>query len=48
MHQRGVLQGALFLDCAWIYHFNGFEKTMRNDLMKQTWDEMKRRFNIED
>ena len=48
MHQRGVLHGALFLDCAWLYHFNGFEKTMRNGLMKQTWDEMKRRFDIED
>ena len=48
LHQRGVLQNALFLDCAWMYHFNGFEKTLRNDLMKQTWDEMKRRFNIND
>ena len=48
MHQRGVLHEALFLDCAWIYHFNGFEKTMRNDLMRKTWDEMKRIFNIED
>ena len=23
-------------------YFNGFEKTMRNDLMKQTWGEIKR------
>ena len=48
MHNRGVLPGALFLDCAWIYHFNGFEKTLRNDLMKQTWEEMNRRFDIND
>tara|TARA_Y100000114_G_C11741554_1_gene319208 strand:+ start:299 stop:1051 length:753 start_codon:yes stop_codon:yes gene_type:complete len=48
MHVRGVLQNALFLDCAWIYHFNGFEKTLRNNLMKQTWEEMKRRYNLED
>ena len=48
LHQRGVLHGALFLDCAWMYHFNGFEKTLRNNLMKQTWEEMKRRYNLED
>ena len=46
LHQRGVLPGALFLECAWMYHFNGFEKTLRNNLMHQTWDEMKRRFNV--
>lgn len=46
MHVRGVLGGGLFLDCAWVYHFNGFEKTMRNNLMKQTWDLMQQKFGI--
>lgn len=46
MHVRGVLQNALFLDCAWVYHYNGFEKTLRNNLMKQTWDILKQRFKI--
>ena len=44
MHIRGVLQNFLFLDCAWLYHFNGFDKSMRNDIMKQTWQEMERRY----
>ena len=44
MHIRGVLQNFLFLDCAWLYHFNGFEKSMRNNIMKQTWYEIKRRY----
>jgi len=48
LHQRGVLQNAMFLDCAWMYHFNGFEKTMRNDLMKQTWGEIKRITDVSD
>jgi hypothetical protein len=48
LHQRGVLQNAMFLDCAWMYHFNGFEKTMRNDLMKQTWEEIKRITDVSD
>ena len=48
MHQRGVLQGALFIDCAWLWHFNGFEKTLRNNLMRDTWNLLKKRFELED
>ena len=48
LHQRGVLQNAMFLDCAWVYHFNGFEKTMRNNLMKQAWGEIKRVTDVSD
>tara|TARA_R100000005_G_scaffold96462_1_gene83579 strand:- start:547 stop:1290 length:744 start_codon:yes stop_codon:yes gene_type:complete len=44
MHIRGVLQQFLFLDCAWVYHFNGFDKSHRNDIMRQTWEEMQRRY----
>jgi len=47
MHMRGVLGNALFLDCCWVYHFNGFEKNLRNDLMKQTWEVMQQRFNLQ-
>lgn len=46
MHVRGVLGGGLFLDCAWVYHFNGFEKTMRNNIMKQTWELMQEKFGV--
>jgi len=44
MHIRGVFQQFLFLDCAWVYHFNGFDKGHRNDIMRQTWEEMQRRY----
>ena len=46
LHQRGVLHNGLFIDCAWMWHFNGFDKTLRNNLMKQTWDILKQRFNL--
>ena len=46
MHVRGVLQDFLFLDCAWVYHYNGFDKKMRNGLMRDTWTEMQRRYNV--
>lgn len=46
MHIRGVLQNFLFLDCAWIYHYNGFDKKLRNRIMRDTWIEMQRRYNV--
>jgi hypothetical protein len=46
MHIRGVLQDFLFLDCAWLYHYNGFDKKMRNGLMRDTWLEMQKRYNV--
>ena len=48
MHMRGVLQNFLFLDCAWIYHYNGFDKKLRNGIMQDTWMEMKNRYNVKD
>jgi hypothetical protein len=38
LHLRGVLQGDLLWNTSWIWHFNGFEKTERNGLMKQVWE----------
>ena len=46
LHQRGVLQNAMFIDCAWMWHFNGFEKNLRNNIMKQTWDVLKQKYNL--
>ena len=48
MHIRGVLPNFLFLDCAWIYHYNGFDKKLRNNIMRDTWLEIKKRYNLED
>jgi hypothetical protein len=28
-------------DVGWIWHFNGFEKTQRNELMKSIWERIK-------
>ena len=47
LHLRGVLQGDLLWNCAWIWHFNGFEKTQRNNLMKQVWEMIKDNYVIE-
>lgn len=41
LHQRGVLN-PIFPEVAFVYHFNGFEKSQRNDLMRQCWDMLKK------
>tara|TARA_Y100001973_G_C5204294_1_gene340296 strand:- start:917 stop:1657 length:741 start_codon:yes stop_codon:yes gene_type:complete len=38
LHMRGVLQGDLLWETGFVWHFNGFEKTQRNALMKQVWE----------
>ena len=44
LHQRGVLNQIL-PEVGYIYHFNGFEKTMRESVMKQCWDLLKQYSN---
>ena len=38
---RGVLQGNLLFETGWVWHFNGFDKTKRNQLMKDVWNTIK-------
>lgn len=42
LHQRGVLNEQIFNEVGWIYHFNGFEKTMRNQVMAHYWNVLKK------
>ena len=34
----------MFIDCGYIWHFNGFDKNYREPLMKQTWDKIKHNY----
>mgnify|MGYP003122545075 FL=1 len=47
LHMRGVLQGDLLWKTGWIWHFNGFEKNQRNQIMKQIWDMTKENYETE-
>jgi len=40
LHLRGVLNQML-PEAGWVWHFNGFDKTQRNQLMKQVWEMVK-------
>lgn len=45
LHHRGVLNQML-PEVGYIYHFNGFEKTLRDSIMKQCWDVLKQYSNV--
>ena len=40
-NRKEILQDLMFIDCGYIWHFNGFEKSWRHELMKQTWEKIK-------
>jgi len=46
LHLRGVLN-ELLPEVGYIYHFNGFDKSMRDNLMKQCWDLLKQYSNVQ-
>ena len=31
----------MFTDCGYIWHFNGFDKELRQNIMNQTWNQFK-------
>ena len=41
LHLRGLLQSDLLWNCGWVWHFNGFDKTQRNQLMSSVWNQIK-------
>jgi hypothetical protein len=34
----------MFVDCGYVWHFNGFDKHIRNEVMKQTWNTIKENY----
>jgi hypothetical protein len=41
LNRKEILNNFMFIDCGYIWHFNGFDKSMRKDIMKQTWELIK-------
>lgn len=44
LQRKEILQDLMFIDCGYIWHFNGFDKNYREPLMKQTWDKIKHNY----
>ena len=41
LYRKEILNNLVFVDCGYIWHFNGFDKSMRTPIMKKTWDSIK-------
>ena len=48
LHLRGVLQSNLcpMWEVGYVWHFNGFEKKMRNQLMMNVWNVIKENYEL--
>tara|TARA_R110000765_G_scaffold396941_1_gene490992 strand:+ start:339 stop:1076 length:738 start_codon:yes stop_codon:yes gene_type:complete len=44
LNRKEILQNFMFVDCGYIWHFNGFDKELREDVMRQTWNTFKRNY----
>ena len=45
LHIRGILN-PLMAEAGWVWHFNGFDKEQRNNLMRQVWDLFKDNYEV--
>jgi len=41
LQRKEVLQDFMFVECGYVWHFNGFDKHHREPLMKETWERVK-------
>ena len=44
LYRKEILNDLVFVECGYIFHFNGFDKAMRTPLMKQTWEIIKNNY----
>ena len=47
LNRKEILHDLMFIDCGYMWHFNGFDKNWREPLMKQTWEKIKNNY-VED
>ena len=46
MMRKEILNYFMFVDTAWLWHFNGFEKTMRTQVMQAYWENFGKNYEI--
>jgi len=44
MNRKEILNDFFFIDCGYVWHFNGFDKSHRTPLMGQTWNIIKKNY----
>ena len=43
-NRKEILNDLMFIDCGYIWHFNGFEKSWRTPLMRDAWNKIKDKY----
>ena len=41
LNRKEILQDLMFIECGYVWHFNGFDKEWRDPIMKNTWEKIK-------
>jgi hypothetical protein len=44
LNRKEILNNLEFIWCGYIFHFNGFDKSMRTPIMKKTWEHIKHEY----
>ena len=44
LYRKEILNDFMFINCGYIWHFNGFDKSMRKDIMEKTWEHVKHNY----
>jgi hypothetical protein len=44
LNRKEILDRGMFIDCGYVWHFNGFDKGMRHEIMMQTWGEIQKNY----
>ena len=40
-NRKEILQDLMFIDCGYVWHFNGFDKEWREPIMRDAWNKIK-------
>ena len=44
LNRKEILSDLKFIDAGYVWHFNGFDKHLRSDIMKATWEQIKQNY----
>ena len=44
LNRKEIIQNFMFVDCGYIWHFNGFDKELRQNIMQQTWNNFRNNY----
>lgn len=46
LNRKEILNDFEFINCGYVWHFNGFDKSLRTSIMKKTWENIQEHYKI--